>query len=402
MNVVEKGIFESVSRILFLRLFTMSNLVFTSKCIKLHQQLEDGCHLNEQWFKYLMEAANIYIYNWKAKSLANEYLAVGEHFLAQVDDGQGWKDELVIELNILWLQYFFDLMKCCAQKHLARTEVQVAKSEAKFMEEQIDLHFPSDQLKNIPLKIFEPTYNYNEVIAMFKYVFVKTASARGREDLLTSQRSDIAWRLCEMYDILIYFEKSARQPNMLGRVAKMQKRKLDLNLQLRHDLITYKRTKLERRPVQFQIGKVLYELLATKMSQFERTCGKLNPKLLQKMAYLCTKGIDTFTDALVLANLPANQRSLPRNMLLKDKVYCIQCWFYIARFHNKFFTPNRKEQLKYTKKAICFYECVVAGTKANEDTKESLGEELRISVETADLLKRQVKKNEEPSPYQLN
>ena len=138
------------------------------------------------------------------------------------------------------------------------------------------------------------------------------------------------------------------------------------------------------------------DLLEVKMKIFEKTSGSLQPRLLQKMAYICKQGalvndqiLDTFEDKV-------------KNNLLKEEDEVKQvliAWFSKARFLNKFFAPNRDEQMKYTREAIKHYELVLCYCARNPDSRKLIPTEYKKSIEVADLLKRQVKLQEKEKKF---
>ena len=65
-------------------------------------------------------------------------------------------------------------------------------------------------------------------------------------------------------------------------------------------------------------------------------------------------------------------------------------YYFIAKFHNKFFSPDKDEQLAETQKAIDFYRRVIDGCKNDDDVLTSLEEEFKASVDAADMLQRQI------------
>ena len=66
-------------------------------------------------------------------------------------------------------------------------------------------------------------------------------------------------------------------------------------------------------------------------------------------------------------------------------------FYFIAKFHNKFFSPDKDEQLAETQKAINFYRRVIDGCKNDDnDVRTSLKEEFKASVDAADMLQRQI------------
>ena len=138
------------------------------------------------------------------------------------------------------------------------------------------------------------------------------------------------------------------------------------------------------------------DLLEIKLKIFEKTSGSLQPKLFQKMAYICKTGakindriLETFKEQLEENNLK-NDEEVQQVLL---------AWFYKARFLNKFFSPNREEQIDYSRAAIKNYEMVLCYCARNMEAKKLIPEEYKTSRGTADMLKRQVKLHEKEKSF---
>ena len=136
-----------------------------------------------------------------------------------------------------------------------------------------------------------------------------------------------------------------------------------------------------------------FDLLEIKLKIFEKTSGSLQPKLLQKMAYICKQGIstneqilDTFDEKIKVNNRLGKSDDETRQIL--------KAWFSKARFLNKFFAPNREEQMTYTREAITYYDKILCYCAQHPDAKRLIAEEYKMTVDVADLLKRQLKHQE--------
>ena len=64
--------------------------------------------------------------------------------------------------------------------------------------------------------------------------------------------------------------------------------------------------------------------------------------------------------------------------------------FFIAKFHNKFFSPDKNEQIEATKAAIDFYKRVIDSCNIDGRVKTALEEEFRTSIDASDMLQRQL------------
>ena len=141
------------------------------------------------------------------------------------------------------------------------------------------------------------------------------------------------------------------------------------------------------------------DLLEVKLKIFEKTSESLQPKLLQKMAYICKQGasvneqiLDTFKEKLKENNIKEED----------DVRQLLKAWFSKARFLNKFFAPNREEQMEYTQEAIKHYDKILCYCARNPDAKKLIPQEYKISVDVADLLKRQLKHHEKEKQFESN
>ena len=163
-----------------------------------------------------------------------------------------------------------------------------------------------------------------------------------------------------------------------------------MNLVLAPDDIT-------SRKLLYELQLAYMDLLEVKLKIFEVTSGSLQPRLLQKMAYICKQG------ALVNGQiLDTFEEKLNKNVLTEeDEVkQVLSAWFSKARFLNKFFAPNRDEQMKYTKEAIKHYQMVICYCARNPEARKLIPNEYKTSVEVADLLKRQVKLQEKEKKFE--
>ena len=151
------------------------------------------------------------------------------------------------------------------------------------------------------------------------------------------------------------------------------------------------------RKLYFGLQSAYMDLLEVKLKIFEITSSSLQPRLLQKMAYICKQGalvndqiLDTFAEKIT------------KNILKEeDEVkQVLNAWFCKARFQNKFFAPNRDEQMKYTREAIKHYQMVICYCARNPEARKLIPNEYKTSVEVADLLKRQVKLQEKEKKFE--
>ena len=109
------------------------------------------------------------------------------------------------------------------------------------------------------------------------------------------------------------------------------------------------------------------------------------------MAYICKQGALINDQILETFKEPFKENPLKDDEEVRQ--YLVTR-FSKARFLNKFFAPNREEQMKYTKEAIKHYELVLCYCAQYPKAKELIPEEYNSSLGVADLLKRQVKLQE--------
>ena len=122
----------------------------------------------------------------------------------------------------------------------------------------------------------------------------------------------------------------------------------------------------QRRLIHFELGRCRLEMLDFKMKLFERSAGNLDAKLLQKMCYYCDSGIEdlkTYEKTVI-------GKGQDIGSLEKDKLVLLaRGWFFTAKLYNKFFTPDRKEQMRYSKMAICYYTRVMDAAQRAEGSE---------------------------------
>ena len=204
-----------------------------------------------------------------------------------------------------------------------------------------------------------------------------------------SRKVSVCEDRCLAYDVLIHFGSISAMPNAQSKISKMIKRKIDLTRSLLNLSELHTRCGDYRR-LQFQLGCCCLEMLENKMKIFEKNSSNLKPILLQKMAYYVETGVKEFK--LYVTTVSKGNVDDWGSLSQIEKICVVKAWFQIARLYNKFFSPDRKEQMAYTKLAICYYTRVM-------DSESKIGsgqcaEEIRVSIETSDLLRRQVKMQE--------
>ena len=97
------------------------------------------------------------------------------------------------------------------------------------------------------------------------------------------------------------------------------------------------------------LGKVCLEMLEVKIKLFERAGGAADRKLLQKMDFYSTKGIDSFS-TILLKSEPDHQESHPEEVVTKEII--IEALFGKAQLYNKSFSPDQSEQQEFALK-VC-------------------------------------------------
>ena len=94
--------------------------------------------------------------------------------------------------------------------------------------------------------------------------------------------------------------------------------------------------------------------------------GNLDARLLQKMCYYCDSGIKDFKDYEQTIIGSKGEGSKLDGLEEEKLVLLARGWFHTAKLYNKFFTPDRKEQMRYSKMAICYYTRVMDAVKRAE------------------------------------
>ena len=126
----------------------------------------------------------------------------------------------------------------------------------------------------------------------------------------------------------------------------------------------------QRRLIHFELGRCRLEMLDFKMKLFERSAGNLDAKLLQKMCYYSDSGIadlKTYEETVM-------SKGQDIGGLDKDKLVLLaRGWFFTAKLYNKFFTPDRKEQMRYSNMAICYYTRVMDAAQRVEGRESGGG-----------------------------
>ena len=153
------------------------------------------------------------------------------------------------------------------------------------------------------------------------------------------------------------------------------------------------------RKVLHELQSAYMDLLEVKLKLFEKTSGSLQPKLLQKMAYICKQGAVVNEQILESYEDKLKENNLKEENEVKQ---VLMAWFAKARFLNKFFAPNQEEQMEYTREAIKHYEKVMCYCARNPEYKKLVPHEYKKSVDVADLLKRQLKLKEKEKKFEDN
>jgi hypothetical protein len=125
------------------------------------------------------------------------------------------------------------------------------------------------------------------------------------------------------------------------------------------------------------LGSAITDMANTKIKLFEKHGGEGDAKLLQKMAYYCNQGIEVYKSLLAM---PVN-----------DCDTRVQAWFAMAQLQNKFFSPDRSQQMQYAKEAIASYFKVIQLCRGNAKLEHDHKALLAKSIDVKDLLERQVK-----------
>ena len=95
------------------------------------------------------------------------------------------------------------------------------------------------------------------------------------------------------------------------------------------------------------LGSVCLEMLEVKTKLFERAGGAADSKLLQKMDYYSTKGIDSFSTVL------KSESGVPTEDI-NTKEIIIKALYGKAQLYNKSFSPDQSEQQEFALKVLLF------------------------------------------------
>ena len=137
--------------------------------------------------------------------------------------------------------------------------------------------------------------------------------------------------VADVFDHLAYFEKT--DPTIkrdYGRLSKMHRRRVVA--------LKGAQTVDELRKYQHALS----DMLDCKLKQFEVQGGVLDAKLLQKMAFYCTEGIRV--NLAIIKDFPGHTR------------HVVEAEMALAKFYNRFFSPDTKQQALNSRKAIEHYD----------------------------------------------
>eukprot|EP00093_Oithona_nana_P014701 14701.XXX_419987_419559_1 [CDS] Oithona nana genome sequencing. len=117
-------------------------------------------------------------------------------------------------------------------------------------------------------------------------------------------------------------------------------------------------------------------MVNVKLKLFEANGNNVDEKLVQKMTYYNTQGIEVL-----------EQMTKPVNDVDKH----IQATFLLAQLHTKFFSSDKEVQRQHTKKAIQAYDEVYSKGSQYKELQESTKALVVKSQDAKDLLERQMK-----------
>ena len=308
----------------------------------------------------------------------------------QSEDGE------TLPVEHLWLDYAREVMKACQAEHLRRKQVRISRKENDGgckREEKWPLKGQS------VIHRFNVEVKYERVKEVFKFGLSQWKIIEGREAGDVERRLRHTRIYHEMLDVLIYYERGTNRTDSLVRMAKMEKRKLDslnkiLTILKSRDPMETRKMRLE---IKYEVGELVMSILEIKMKQFERTLGSVQPELLQKMAYYCAQGVETHQDIIKDIQPDLDIAAIGAE---DEKVMYVSSHYQIGRFFNKYFSPDRDEQIGYTERAIEHYKAVICHCARFPDLKKPLKEELENCRQSVDMLERQIGKMTEKNPYE--
>ena len=151
--------------------------------------------------------------------------------------------------------------------------------------------------------------------------------ARRVAKLALLRQSNVA----DVFDHLAYFQKT--DPTIkrdYGRLSKMNRRRV----------VALKGAQTVDELKKYQ--HALSDMLDCKLKQFEVQGGVLDAKLLQKMAFYCTEGIRV--NLAIIKDFPGHTRHI------------VEAEMALAKFYNRFFSPDTEQQALNSRKAIEHYD----------------------------------------------
>ena len=302
-------------------------------------------------------------------------------------------------INQTWLLIIKGLMIEERKRHIAKRQVLVGnqagdKLQLLSSEEEMSLRFPIEGFEN-DMKFGKATPE--NIPIMYKY-----ARERLREinwKCYGYENAKVAFEsLMSILDCIIFFERnvtSYKKPNYLDRISKLQKRQLGFLVEI---MDVAKANVLESacKYWTLQIGYKYQDLFETKLSILERGQVEGVRQKLAKLAFLNSKSEEYYLNFLNIdAGIEQVEVQVDKSLNFSEKVQMLETIFSLARLHNRFLTPNRKDQLRHVNLAIGYYEQFVREVKNDAELRDKLQDRLKKSVETSDLLKRQLKVVEE-------
>ena len=172
----------------------------------------------------------------------------------------------------------------------------------------------------------------------------------------------------ELLDHLAFWDAAEEiKSNRWERQSKLHRRRFCLAQK------QYQQTKNTDNAILF--ATVILDMVNIKLKLFEMKGNNVDEKLVQKMTFYNTRGIEVL-----------EQMSQPTNDLDKQ----IRATFLLAQLHTKFFSSNKDIQRKHTQEAIKAYEKVqsIGSTETINETSRAL---VLKSQDAKDLLERQMK-----------
>ena len=347
---------------------------------KLNNNCEEYFGIAVKVIKYFME-----IHNYK----------LAKHHLIILENKVSTNQELLAEVNFLWLKYSVNLLNYSQYQLSLKQTVYIKKPEDAVSRYNYYLedHDGSDYVTS------EVAYEYNDSRDIFLFglkKFNESMDYFGNIEEYPLNYVNLILDVSKLYQHLAFFELHISKMPSIGsyaRQAKMHKRRLD-HLERTISKINPEMCLIQYRRLLYEAGETYFIMMDIKTRVFNKASSnkQYDPKLLTKMAYLSVKGIEilkTFVDTF--NDVKTGELGDLNNRDESDIKWLLMAYYLIATLYNKFFSPNQHDQMKAVQNAAEYYEKIASFCSQYPEWKSIIEEEYESSVQLSDLLKKQVK-----------